>query len=811
MRTLLHDLLYSFRQMRKSPGFTLTAVLSLTLGIGATTAVFSVIYAVLMNPYPYTGADRLIQLIAKDKAGNDRYLSLTIDEFQQLRKAKSVESAALLDDWNLTTTDEDIPEDVSAVYMSANASSHFGVPALLGRMLIESDGPMGQDVQPVVVLSYKFWQRHYNGDPGVIGRTLQLVHKSYTIVGIAPARFTWWDGEVFLPLRLVQDPAKRLFPTVRLRPGVGLAMADAEFQSLLEGFAKVAPDRFPEKFRVHIQLLNEYTQKHLGRTLYVLFGAVALLLLIGCSNVSILVLARGIARQHEIAIRTAMGAGRGRMLRQLLTESLALAVPGALLGVIVARQALAFIVARLPEYSFPHEATIRINVPVLLFSVGLALLTGVIAGLSPSLQLSRPDLGPIIQGNSSRLTGGVRGRRTHGALVAGQIALTLLLLTSAGAAIEGFLRLMHTSLGYDPHNTMSVGIPVHDHTYEKWEDRAQFFENIRRRIAALPDVVGAGMSSNATPPNNGSDSGMEILGKPALERQVVRANFVSPEYFTVLHIPLLGGRVWTAAETIRGARLAIVNQTLARQFWPNGDALGQQIRFPVLKNDPPYNPAAPGSDSWLQIVGVVADARNDGLRKPVKPAVYVPYALRMRVYMQILVRTRGNPLAILRAVKTAVHAVDADQQVTGRVRSLEEWITGSQEWGQERLAATLFAIFAILALVLSSFGLYSVVSYVVAQRTNEIGIRMALGAARSHVLRVVFASTAVWVAAGAAAGVVLSLVLNRVVLEWAGVGSHSPVMMIAVIGILAASALLACVLPARRASGLDPMIALRYE
>jgi predicted permease len=811
MRTLLHDLVYSFRQMRKSPGFTLTAVLSLTLGIGATTAVFSVIYAVLLNPYPYTGADRMIQINAKDKAGNDRYLSFTIAEFQQLRQTKSVESAALIDDWNLTTTDEDIPEDVNAVYLSANASTHFGVPALMGRMLIESDGPLGQDVQPVVVLSYKFWQRHYNGDAGVVGRTLQLVHKSYTIVGVAAPRFTWWDADVFLPLRLVQDPAKRYATTIRLRPGVSLAMADAEFQSLLESFARVAPDRFPEKFRIRNQLLNEYTRKHLGRTLYVLFGAVALLLVIGCSNVSILVLARGIARQHEMAIRTAMGANRGRMLRQLLTESLALAIPGALLGVLVARQALLFIVARLPEYSFPKEATIRINVPVLLFSVGLALVTGIVAGLSPALQLSRPELGPIIQGNSSRLTGGVRGRRTHGALVAAQIALTLLLLTGAGAAIEGFLRLMHTSLGYDPHNTMSIGIPVHDHTYEKWEDRAQFFENIRRRIATLPGVVGAGMSSNATPPNNGSDAGMEILGKPALERQMVRANFISPEYFNVLHIPLLEGRIWTAGDTIRGARMAIVNQTLARQFWPNGDALGQQIRFPVLKNDPPYNPAAPGSDNWLQIVGIVSDARNDGLRKPVRPAVYVPYALRMRVFMQILVRTQANPLALLRAVKEQVHAVDADQQVMGRVRSLEEWITGSQEWGQERLAATLFAIFAVLALLLSSFGLYSVVSYVVAQRTNEIGIRMALGAARRDVLRVVFASTAIWVAGGAAAGIVLSLVLDRVVLEWAGVGSHSPLVMITVIAVLSASAVAACALPARRASGLDPMIALRYE
>jgi putative ABC transport system permease protein len=810
MRTLLQDLVYSFRQMWKSPGFTATAIGSLALGIGATTAVFSVIHAVLVNPYPYTGADRMVHLVVKDKAGNDRWIPMTISEFQQLRQAKCVESAIMADDWNLTTTDEDLPDDVSAVYLTSNASTHFGVPALLGRMLIESDGPEGQDVQPVVVLSYKFWQRHFNGDPGVVGRTLQLVHKTYTIVGVAPPRFTWLDGEVYIPLKRVQDPGKRFFVFIRLRPGVSRAAADAEFQPLLEQFAKAAPNRFPDKFHVHILGLNEWTEKHLGGTLYLLFGAVGLLLAIGCANVSILVLARGIARHHELAIRAAMGASRGRMLRQLMTESLALAVPGALAGVLLARQMLIFIVNRLPEYSFPHEATIRINVPVLLFSIALALITGVLAGLSPAMQLSRPELGPIIQGGSSRLTGGVRGRRTHSVLVAGQIALTMVLLTGAGAAIEGFLRMMHTDLGYDPHNTMSVGIPVHDNTYVKWEDRAQFFENMRRRIAALPGVAGAGISTNATPPSNGNDSWMEMQGG-AIEQKSVRANFISSEYFTVLHIPLLEGRAWTNAETIRGAPLAIINQTAARQFWPKGNVLGQQIRFPQLTNDPPYSPAAPGSDGWLQIIGVVADARDDGLRKPVKPAVYVPYALRMRVFTQILVRTRGNPLALLKAVREQVHAVDADQQIMGHVRNLEEWITGQIEYGQERLVATLFSGFAVLALLLSSFGLYSVVSYVVAQRTNEIGIRMALGAERSHVLRLVFASTAACLAGGVAVGIGMSVALNAIVEQWAGASSRDPLLMTGVIALLVLAATAACVLPARKASGLDPMIALRYE
>ncbi len=810
MRNLLQDLLYAFRQMGKSPGFTATAMVSLALGIGATTAVFSVIRAVLVNPYPYTAADRMVNLVVKDKAGNDRFISLTIDEFRQLRQAKCVESALLVDSWNLTTTDEDLPEDVRAVYFSSNENSHFGVPAAMGRMLIDADGPMGKDVQPVVVLSYKFWQRRYSGDPAAIGRTLQMVHKSYTIVGVAPARFTWWDADVYLPMRMVQDKGKRLYVSIRLREGVSRGAANAELQALLEQFAKAAPSRFPIKFRMRLQGLNEWTETHLGGTLYLLFGAVGLLLVIGCANVSILVLARGIARHHELAIRAAIGANRRRVLRQLLAESLALAIPGALAGVLLARQILALIVAHLPEFSFPHEAAIRINLPVLLFSVALAILSGVAAGLSPALQLSRPELGAIIQGGSSRLTGGLRGRRTHSVLVTGQIALTLLLLTGAGAAIQGFLRLVHTNLGYDPHNTMSIGIPVHDNSHVKWEDRTQYFETIRRRIEAMPEVVGAALSNNATPPNNGSDAWIEIHGE-TVEQKQVRANFVSPEYFTVLHIPLLEGRLFTGAESVGGARMAIINQTAARQYWPKGDAIGQQIRFPQLTNDPPYSPAAPGSEGWLQIVGIVADARNDGLRNPVKPAVYVPHALRLRVFTQILVRTKGAPLALLKQVRAQVHAVDADQQVMGHVRDLQEWITGTPEWGQERLAATLFSGFAVVALLLSSLGLYSVVSYVVAQRTNEIGIRMALGAERRDVLRLVFASTAACLAAGIVVGIGLSVALNGIVDKWAGSSPRDPLLMLGVVTLLVLAACAACVLPARRASGLDPLIALRYE
>ncbi|MGC9946779.1 MAG: ABC transporter permease [Bryobacteraceae bacterium] len=811
MHVLLQDSIFALRQLRKSLGFALTAILSLALGIGATTAVFSVVYGVLMNPYPYKDPDRMAHLVLKDKAGNKNWPSLTGPQIRQIRQARCIESVVGENEWNLTTTDEDLPEDVAGDYLTPNATTHFGVPALIGRGFIPSDAPFGQDPQPVVVLSYKFWQRHYLGRPDVLGRTLRLVHKSYTIVGVMPPRFTWGDGDVYLPLKLTEDPGMQYGAYLRLKPGVSRAAANGELQALLQQFAKDTPAHFPKAFHVALQGLNDQFVERLGPTLFLLFGAVGLLLAIGCANVSILLLARGTARQHELAVRAAMGAGRGRILRQLLTESLLLSIAGAALGVLLAYQGVSLIVKWLPENSFPHEAAISINLPVLIFSVALAIGTGVLFGLSPALRLSRPDLAAVMQASTRRMTAGVRGKRTHGALVAAQVALTLLLLASAGGAIRGFVRLMHTNLGYDPHNAMSAPIPVHDNTYMTWESRAQFFEQLREKIAAMPEVVSAGISTNATPPSNGWNTHFEILGKPVPEERELRTNFVSPEYFTVLHIPLVQGRLFDHAETMRGARLALVNQTMAHRYWPLGEAIGQQVRVPQLKSEPPYSPAAPDSDGWLQIVGVVADARDDGLREPVKPAIYVPYTMKMPMFTQILVRTRVEPLSVLRAVRAQVHAVNPDQQVMGHVRNLEQWISTQPEWAQERLVATLFGAFAILALALSVLGLYSVVSYIVAQRTNEFGIRMALGAGPTHVLRLVFASTAISVGGGLLAGLVLSLALKGVLSRWAQGSSMDAAVVLAVVAILMAAATVACVLPAYRASSIDPVTALRYE
>ena len=810
MQSLLSDLRYAARELRKRPGFTLTAVLSLALGIGATSAVFSVIYAVLIDPFPYPGSDRIVELRLVDKAGKDRFVGLSGPQMDQLSHAKSLEDVTGMDWWNLTTTDGELPEDVQAMYIAPNAPNHWGIRALKGRWLIPSDAPPGQTPQPVVVLTYQFWQRYFVGDPNVVGRTIQLVHKPYQIVGVMPPRFKWGAADMYIPLKVTQDPNIRYAASLKIREGVNAERASAELQPLLEAFAKESPTQYPETFKVKLRSIVEVYARPLGPTLYLLLGAVASLLLIGCANVSILLLARGTERQHELAVRAAIGADRMRMIRQLLTESLGIATTGAALGVLLAWRGLSLLAARLPENSFPAESVIKMNLPVLLFGVALAFITAIVFGLWPALQLSRPEIARLMQSSTRRIAGSLGARRSHGAMVAAQVALTLLMLTAAGAAGKGFLRLVNTDLGYDPHNTMSVPIPVHENTHVTWKDRSEYFEQIRAKIAAMPEVVVAGISTNATPPSSGWPQPIEIMGSTSSEKPEARVNFVSPEYFPLLRIPLAQGRLWDHAETMRGGSLAVINQTMARQIWPNGDAIGHQIRIPSLKDQPPYQRAVPGSDSWLQIIGIVADSRDDGLRNAVKPAVYVPFTTQMWMFTQILVRTRIPPLSLLHDIRAQLVQIDPEQQ-TMRVRDLDQWITGEQEYAQQRLVATLFGIFSILALALAAVGLYSVVSYGVATRTNEFGIRMALGARSGDVFRIVLSSTAVHVGAGLAAGLVLSIALDKLATKWVTQSSRDPLVLTAVTLLLITAAALACLVPARRAAATDPMQALRYD
>ena len=811
MRTIWQDIRFAFRQMMAAPGFSLTAVLSLALGIAATVAVFSVIYSAVITPWPYQDFDRAVSVWTTDKAGHEGTPNLSGPQIRTLRQASAVEDAIGFDGWNLVVTGSDIPEDVQAISFTGNAFQFFGLPAMLGRYFLPSDAPDDRDPQPVAVVTYQFWRRHYNSDPEIVGKTIQLDHKNYSIIGVLPQRFTWGDADVYLPLKMEQDQSHLYSYILKLKPGVRTEVAAAEFAPLFQNFDKERPNYFPPQYKLSVRHFATEYVRDLRKTLYLLFAAVALLLAIGCGNVSILLLARGTARQHEFAVRSAVGASRWRIVRQLLTESLLLAVTGAALGAVLAHQAVGYLVSRLPEFSFPHEADFRLNIPTLLFAVGVAIVSGAFFGIFPGLDSSRREINESMQSGLRTVAGSMRGKRVHAGLIASQIALTLLLLTAATAAIHGFTTMIERPLGYDPHNVMSVGIPIHENTFKTWAERATYFSQLRERVNAMPGVVQAGISSNATPPRNGWSQPLEILGKTAGESQEARINFVSTEYFGILRIPLVEGRFWQPAEVSRGATLAVVNQTFARRYFPGEAVLGRSVRIPRLTSQPPYGIAVAGSDGWLEIIGVAADALDDGLSKPILPAIYLPFTVNMWMGTQILVRTQGPPLAMVHSIRKEIAAINPDQQVFSRVDDLETWITRAQEWARARLVSILFAAFSGLALTLAAVGLYSVVSYSVAQRTSEFGIRIAFGARRADVLRIVARAAATSVGIGLLIGAALSFSLSRFVTRWVESGSVHPLMVPGVSLLVVAVAFLACMVPARKAVSVDPMTALREE
>jgi predicted permease len=810
---LTGDIRYGLRGLLKSPGFSAVAILSLALGIGATTSMFSLIYAVLLHPMPYADWQRLTYpiMLNQDQPGSpERWFSVTWSQYQQLLNAKSITDASGIDTENGEITGNGLPEDLFVNYVTENIGAFTGIPALLGRSIQPSDA---SDRQPAVVLSYEFWMRRYNGDHDVLGKIVEIDHKPYTIVGVMPKDFGWGFPGVYAPLSLLPVRERNVTPILKLKPGVSLARADAEIGALVHQFAKETPQYFPHQFRLHLEHVSDRVLGTVGHALALLFAAVIMLLIIGCANCSILLLARGMARQGEFAVRTALGASRYRIVRQMLVESLVLAVTGSLLGIGLAYYMAKLIFSLFPDV-FMHESVIRINLPILAFSIALAVVSGLLFGLLPSLRMSRPDVSNMMQAAGRKVAGRAGHARSLSTLIAAQIALTTVLMGAAGAAIGGFMEMTHRNFGYDPSHVMSVFIPLHRNAYPTRESRAAYFEALEQKIAGVPGVTGVAISANATPPNNGENLAFQVLGTPSAQQQYLRANFIGPGYFSALHIPLLEGRVWDASENSRGAAVAVINRTLARRYFPNGNAIGQQISMPTLRmniGDPGEIVGVPDTNGWMQIIGVVADSVNDGLDKPVLPALYLPYARFMWMGTQYLVRTQGPPLAAIHAIRRAIDSVNPDQQTDQDIADLNVWIHRQPEFQQQRLFSILFGVFSSLALALALVGLYSVVSYSVAQRTNEFGIRMALGAQRTNVLWIVARNVGITVLSGLAAGLITYAALHKLLTHWTQNNFSSPLILIAVAALFVACAALACTLPALRAASIDPMEALRYE
>ncbi|HKN76756.1 MAG TPA: ADOP family duplicated permease [Candidatus Acidoferrum sp.] len=814
IESILGDLRYALKQFLKSPGFAIGAVVSLMLGIGATTTLFSVVYGVLLDPYPYKDANRIVHFELLNKSSG-RYQPIPVNagQFDAIRNVSVIEDVFFLQPGLFKNlTGDNSPVAVSAGLYSSNAFIFLGVPPSLGRVFTPTDAPGGNPA-PVAVLSFHFWQEHYFGSRDVIGKTVELDHSPYTVIGVMPPRFAWFDSDVYLPGKPTGDVHDFWMAYPKLKQGTRYPAAEAELQALVAGFAKLEPDLYGQSPRVRIVALNGDVWGTRG-TIASLFAAAVLLLVIGCANASILLLARGAARQHEFAVRTSLGAGRGRLVRQLLTESVLLSLAGAAFGVLAAWWGVNTLRRILPDELLPHEVVIQLNIPVLLFSAAVAVITGILFGLSPALEISRPHPGSLLQSGSTKVAGSTRTRVLHRLPIAGQVALTLLLLAGAGGAAKAFLAKLHAPQGFDPDHvfSMSLGLPRPEGATRP-ERAKKFFneeETIRQNVAQTPGVAEAGWSAIWNPGTWGFNTKIEIQGKPALTDAQAVFSPISPQLLSVLRIPLLRGRVFSIAEVSQLAHLALVNQTFVKQYLGDADPIGQSVRIPFLKKwDSPPMSSRP-LDDWVEVIGVVGNATNDDLDHPrVRPAVFLPSSFDPVLRGVLYVRASGDTETAMRSAKARLREVNPGV-VVEETRTLQ-WELDNWGWGRERLIAAIFALYAVIALVLAATGLYSVVSFAVTQRTQEVGIRMALGAGRGSVVQLVLRSTAAMLGVGIAGGLVISAMIGPLVSAWGGGSLAQPLTLLGAALALVLVAAVACVLPAWRAASIDPVQALRVE
>ena len=806
LEDLRRDLRYALRIFSRSPGFAATAVVSLAAGIAAATGLFSMVNAALLNPFPFADSHRLVRLGAIDK-GPPRGLSVTARQLVALQHSDLFDGAFVTNTWQMTRTGEGLPEVVHTQYVSASGLDVLGVPPLLGRVFNEADGPAGEQPQRVVVLTYRFWQGHFGGRPEAVGQTISLDRESYTVIGVLPRQYFSTGPELLAPLHLTFDPNFRWSVQARLKRDVTPRMAEQRLQPLFDQFAKEDPRRFPEDVRPLVGTLVEQRRAAgFVPTLLLIFTASLLLLLLACANVSSLLLARGTSRAHEFAVRAAIGASRGRLMRQLFVESLLLAFSAATLGVAAAYWGLPAILRLLPPNSVPvgNLMAVPVNVPVLLFSAGLAMASALICGLSPAWSFSRPRLTA-----TGRTIAGVESRRAHNLLLATQIALTVLLLVSTGANVRVLTGLYRTLLGYDPHDVIVATINLPDNTYMEWAGRATFYERLRDRMAEVPQVESVALATfGGIPPQSGQRSVVEVPGRGTPgEAPIVQR--ISADYFSTMKIPLIRGRVWSDSEGGGTPHVAVVNQTMARAWWPDESAIGRRVRMPDYAKPPnPYRLAAPGSDGWFEIVGVVGDTPNVGLHEPPAPSIYVPYTLMLSDSLNVILRTSRDPLAMTRSIREAVHTVDPNQPVS---LYTAEGALASAGWARERFVTRLLLGFAMLALMLAVVGLYSVVSYSVSSRFKEFGIRMALGAGRGRIVNAAVQPAVLAIVAGLVAGLALSVGLNTVVARWSIGNLNDPVVLVSVSLVLCVVTMTSAAIPANRAASIQPADALRTD
>jgi putative ABC transport system permease protein len=808
VRNRWRDLLFGLRLLWKNPGFTSVAVLALALGIGANTAIFSVVYATLLAPLPYNQPDRIVMVWSKVNGNRN---GVSAGDFLDWQRQNTVfESMASWTGRQMSLSTAAQPEQVQAEPCTPGFLHVLGQPILLGRDFLPEEGQVGKDLE--VILTYRLWQNRFGGDRNIVGQQVRMDGQQYTVVGIlAPGATDRVQSQLYVPLAFKPEQLNHEFHWIlvmaRLKPGVTIAQANADMDSVTKHIAVVYPKSNQGWGATVEPLQNDFLQRDVRRALWMLLGAVGFVLLIACANVANLLLARGTARQKEIAVRASLGATRAQLFSQFLTESLALAAIGGALGVGLAWALLQIIMTLIPQFALPSEADVRLNIPVLLFTVGATMLAGVLFGCAPALQATRLNLNETLKEGGRGSSSAGKHRVRHG-LVLAEFALALTLLAAAGLAIHSFWNLTHVDMGFQTDHILTFGLPMPSDRLKAPEQITAFYRQLIERVQALPGITAASVSTGF--PVQGTSFGMpfDIVGKPVADRSQrpgAGFNMVSPGFFPAFGIRISRGRVFTEADAAGGLPVAIVNSAFVKKYFPNIDPLTQRVTVEQLI--PGVTNLGPPID-W-QIVGVYENVRNAGARGDGFPELDVPFAQSPWPNVSMAVRTAGDPESMNKSLAAVIHSLDPDLPMAD-VKTMDHLL--EESLGGERFGAALFGGFAFIALCLAAFGIYGVMSFAVAQRTHEIGLRMALGAGESQVLGLILKEGMTLGLIGLLIGLAGSYGIGRLMRGmWYGIGSMDPVAFSVVATVLLLAALLACYIPARRATQVDPMAALRQD
>jgi putative ABC transport system permease protein len=810
LEQLGQDLHYGVRMLMKKPGFTLIAVIMLALGIGANTAIFSVANAVLLNPFPYPDHSRIYYIYQRfPKLGAKEQFAASGPEYTDLTQCKFYDQIAAVErtlSRNLTGGQE--PERITAARVSADFFSLLGVNPLLGRTIIAGDqGPQGVRA---LVINHSLWQRRFGGNPDVIGQKVFLDDEPYTIVGVMPPHFFYYGRDAWLPfsfdLNQMQRQMRGFGVLARLKPGVSLDQANAELEVVARNQEQALGNGQPEYVGrgIHLQPNHDYYYDQINQVLVVLLGAVGLVLLIACANIATLLLARATARTREIAYRAALGATRFRIVRQLLTESLALALFGGALGVLLAFLGVDAIAALIPPDTIPAELHFNINGQVLFGAFIISLMSALIFGLWPALSLSKPDLNNALKEGARETSSGLRHTRARNMLIVFQVALSLLLLVTAVLMARSLARLLSIDPGFNTENTLTMRLNIPPSRSEGGRLLPVIFQQLSDRIRTVPGVQLTGVASHIPFENRAVDTVTVESNVPQGEARTesVDTRTISTEYFQVMGIRLIEGEHFTLQDRQGAPAVVMINQAMAHRFWPTGGPVGKRLKLGGLTSDAP----------WMTVKGVVADsAQGYSLNDPIRPEVYFPHAQMAYCCrrMNLVARTSVDPASLIGSIKLEIRSLYKDQPVYD-IRSFKDLI--GRTLSTRRFAMTMLGVFAGLALTLASVGVYGVISYSVAQRTHELGVRIAMGARERDVLKLVFKQGMKLVLIGVAIGLCASFALTRFVESLLfGVSAKDPLTFIIGSLLLTLVALLACWIPARRATKVDPLVALRCE